>query len=103
MSNFVILGLVEVRRCGRARNPFGNELTQKNLETCNIASFRTCPTPKKQNPTPKGIPLRVRDLEKQIGSDGATWFDRRLAWPETSDLASSGFGQQVREAIDQRR
>jgi dihydropteroate synthase type 1 len=43
------------------------------------------------------------DLEKQIGADGATWLDRRLIHGETADLASAGFGQQVREAMDQRR
>ncbi len=43
------------------------------------------------------------DLGKQIGSDGATWLDRRLIHGETADLASVGFGQQVREAMDQRR
>ncbi|WP_244314601.1 DUF3363 domain-containing protein [Paracoccus pantotrophus] len=43
------------------------------------------------------------DLGKQIGSDGATWLDRRLVHGETADLASTGFGQQVREAMDQRR
>jgi len=43
------------------------------------------------------------ELEKQIGADGATWLDRRLVTPDTSDLAPSGFGQQVREAMDQRR
>lgn len=43
------------------------------------------------------------DLEKQIGADGATWLDRRLVTPDASDLAPVGFGQQVREAMDQRR
>ncbi|HBN9419805.1 TPA: relaxase/mobilization nuclease and DUF3363 domain-containing protein [Pseudomonas aeruginosa] len=43
------------------------------------------------------------DLDKQIGSDGATWLDRRLIHGETADLAPSGFGQQVREAMEQRR
>lgn len=47
--------------------------------------------------------LSVLDLEKQIGADGATWLDRRLVSPDASDLASTGFGQQVREAMDQRR
>jgi len=47
--------------------------------------------------------LSVLDLEKQIGADGATWLDRRLVSLEASDLASAGFGQQVREAMDQRR
>ncbi|HDL0004619.1 TPA: DUF3363 domain-containing protein [Escherichia coli] len=40
------------------------------------------------------------DLNKQIGSDGATWLDRRLIHGETADLAPTGFGQQVREAMD---
>lgn len=35
------------------------------------------------------------DLNKQIGSDGATWLDRRLIHGETADLAPTGFGQQV--------
>lgn len=43
------------------------------------------------------------DLEKQIGADGATWLDRRLITPDASDLAPAGFGQQVRDAMDQRR
>ncbi|SFO44966.1 Protein of unknown function [Roseovarius lutimaris] len=43
------------------------------------------------------------DLGKQVGSDGATWLDRRLIHGETADLAPTGFGQQVREAMDQRR
>ena len=42
-------------------------------------------------------------LEQQIGADGATWLDRRLMSAETSDLAPTGFGQQVRDAIDRRR
>ena len=43
------------------------------------------------------------DLEKQISGDGATWLDRRLLHAEVADLAPTGFGQQVREAMDQRR
>jgi len=46
--------------------------------------------------------LSVLDLEKQIGADGATWLDRRLVTPDASDLAPTGFGQQVREAMEQR-
>lgn len=42
-------------------------------------------------------------LEQQIGADGATWLDRRLVLAEASDLAPTGFGQQVREAMDRRR
>ncbi len=47
--------------------------------------------------------LSALDLEKQIGADGATWLDRRLISPDASDLAPAGFGQQVREAMEQRR
>nr|WP_192799637.1 DUF3363 domain-containing protein [Brucella intermedia] len=47
--------------------------------------------------------LSVFNLEKQIGADGATWLDRRLLSADASDLAPAGFGQQVREAMDQRR
>nr|WP_246160725.1 DUF3363 domain-containing protein [Aureimonas fodinaquatilis] len=43
------------------------------------------------------------DLGKQIGSDGATWLDRRLIHGESADLAPTGFGHEVREAMDQRR
>ncbi len=47
--------------------------------------------------------LSTFDLEKQIGADGSTWLDRRLVSAEMSDFSPSGFGQQVREAIDRRR
>nr|WP_247883478.1 DUF3363 domain-containing protein [Brucella intermedia] len=47
--------------------------------------------------------LSAFDLEKQIGADGATWLDRRLLSADASDLAPAGFGQQVRDAMDQRR
>jgi len=43
------------------------------------------------------------DLDRQIGSDGATWLDRRLVSADASDLAPAGFGQQVRGALEQRR
>ncbi|MHB0710216.1 DUF3363 domain-containing protein [Roseomonas mucosa] len=47
--------------------------------------------------------LSPDNLDRQIGSDGATWLDRRLIHGETADLAPTGFGQQVREAMEQRR
>ena len=47
--------------------------------------------------------LSAFDLDKQIGADGATWLDRRMLANDASDLAPAGFGQQVREAMDQRR
>lgn len=47
--------------------------------------------------------LSTFDLERQIGSDGATWLDRRLVGASASDLSPAGFGEQVREAMEQRR
>ncbi|MFG1186256.1 DUF3363 domain-containing protein [Xanthobacter aminoxidans] len=47
--------------------------------------------------------LSTFDLERQIGSDGATWLDRRLVGAGVSDLSSSGFGNQVYEAMARRR
>jgi type IV secretory pathway VirD2 relaxase len=47
--------------------------------------------------------LSAARLEQQIGADGATWLDRRLVSAEASDLAPSGFGLEVRQAIDRRR
>ncbi|MPZ37138.1 MAG: DUF3363 domain-containing protein [Rhizobiales bacterium] len=47
--------------------------------------------------------LSAFDLEKQIGADGATWLDRRLVSGDASDLASAGFGQQVRDAVERRQ
>ncbi|WLA53024.1 DUF3363 domain-containing protein [Bradyrhizobium elkanii] len=47
--------------------------------------------------------LSAARLEQQIGADGATWLDRQLVRPDNSDLAPTGFGQQVREAMDRRR
>src|SRR5690606_5394186 len=47
--------------------------------------------------------LSLVDLDKQIRTDGAPWLDQRLVHGETADLAPTGFGQQVREAMDQRR
>ena len=47
--------------------------------------------------------LSTFDLERQIGADGATWLDRRLVGVGVSDLSSSGFGNQVHEAMARRR
>jgi uncharacterized small protein (DUF1192 family) len=47
--------------------------------------------------------LSTFDLERQIGSDGATWLDRRLVGASAADLSASGFGGQVREAMNYRR
>lgn len=47
--------------------------------------------------------LSAMALDKQIGADGTTWLDQRLLRGDRSDIASSGFGQEVRDALDQRR
>jgi Protein of unknown function (DUF3363) len=47
--------------------------------------------------------LSALDLDRQIGSDGATWLDRELASPNRTVLANSGFGREVSEAMDRRK
>ncbi|SCB39821.1 Type IV secretory pathway, VirD2 components (relaxase) [Rhizobium multihospitium] len=47
--------------------------------------------------------LSAAQLEQQIGAEGATWLDRRLMTAEISDLAPTGFGLEVRQAMDRRR
>jgi Protein of unknown function (DUF3363) len=42
------------------------------------------------------------DLDQQVKSDGATWLDRRLVGRDKSPLVMSGFGIEVREALDRR-
>jgi hypothetical protein len=54
-----------------------------------------------------GDGLRVRtlstlNLEKQIGSHGATWLDRELIAHERMATADSGFGRQVNNALSRR-
>jgi hypothetical protein len=51
--------------------------------------------------------LRVRvlssfDLGRQVASNGATWLDRELVARERLPITDSGFGRQVREALDRR-
>jgi type IV secretory pathway VirD2 relaxase len=42
------------------------------------------------------------DLDQQVKSEGATWLDRLLVGRDKSPLAMSGFGIEVREALDRR-
>jgi type IV secretory pathway VirD2 relaxase len=42
-------------------------------------------------------------LERQIGADGATWLDRQLVADIPEPLRHSGFGRDVREAMERRR
>jgi type IV secretory pathway VirD2 relaxase len=54
-----------------------------------------------------GDGLRVRtlstlNLEKQIGSHGATWLDRELVARERMATADSGFGRQLNNALGRR-
>ena len=53
----------------------------------------------------KGPRLRVLcayDLDRQVTSDGATWLDRRLLDGDCASLAASGFGAEVRDALNRR-
>jgi type IV secretory pathway VirD2 relaxase len=47
--------------------------------------------------------LCVYDLNRQVTSDGATWLDRELVRRNQSTLSQSGFGAEVREALEQRK
>lgn len=47
--------------------------------------------------------LSTLDLERQIGSDGATWLDRELVSSSRTALASTGFGREASVAMDRRR
>lgn len=48
--------------------------------------------------------VRRSDLSvpQQVTADGATWLDRQLVSREPTSLARSGFGRQVRDALDAR-
>jgi type IV secretory pathway VirD2 relaxase len=41
-------------------------------------------------------------LEEQVGAQGATWLDRQLVGREPAGLGATGFGQEVREAMNSR-
>lgn len=42
-------------------------------------------------------------MERQIGADGATWLDHELVAENPELLRHSGFGRDVREAMERRR
>jgi type IV secretory pathway VirD2 relaxase len=46
--------------------------------------------------------LCAYDLDRQVTSDGATWLDRQLLARDRSSLATSGFGAEVRQALERR-
>ena len=46
--------------------------------------------------------LSTLDLDRQVGSDGATWLDRELVAKDHLPLAGTGFGQEVNAALDRR-
>jgi type IV secretory pathway VirD2 relaxase len=46
--------------------------------------------------------LSAVPLERQLGTDGATWLDRQLVGETRHELADHGFGRDVRRALVQR-
>ena len=46
--------------------------------------------------------LSGHDLKQQVKIDGATWLDQQLVGRDKSPLAMSGFGVEVRKALDRR-
>ena len=47
--------------------------------------------------------LCAYDVDRQVTSDGATWLDRQLVSRDRSSLATSGFGAEVRQALERRK
>lgn len=47
--------------------------------------------------------LSTLDLNRQVGSDGATWLDRELVSRDRTPLTQAGFGLEVSEAMDCRQ
>lgn len=47
--------------------------------------------------------LSALSLDKQVGSDGATWLDRQLVGLDPKPLRDAGFGRDAREALNLRR
>lgn len=47
--------------------------------------------------------LSTLPLDRQVGSDGATWLDRQLVGPGAEPLRDAGFGRDARAALDRRR
>lgn len=46
--------------------------------------------------------LSLLDLEEQITAPGATWLDRQLVGRNKAELAETGFGADIRTALDRR-
>jgi type IV secretory pathway VirD2 relaxase len=46
--------------------------------------------------------LCAYDLDRQVTSEGATWLDRQLVSRDRSSPATSGFGAEVRQALERR-
>jgi type IV secretory pathway VirD2 relaxase len=46
--------------------------------------------------------LCAYDLDQQVTSDGATWLDRQILARDRNSLATSGFGAEVRQALERR-
>ncbi|PVM82095.1 relaxase/mobilization nuclease domain-containing protein [Caulobacter endophyticus] len=42
-------------------------------------------------------------LDRQVGAPGATWLDRQLVVRDPTPLVDSGFGREVKDALDRRR
>ncbi|HTR11904.1 MAG TPA: DUF3363 domain-containing protein [Roseiarcus sp.] len=54
---------------------------------------------------PKDFSIRTLptlDLDRQVGSDGATWLDRELLAKDHLSPADAGFGREVNTALDRR-
>ncbi|MBG6116577.1 MULTISPECIES: relaxase/mobilization nuclease RlxS [unclassified Sphingobium] len=96
-----------VRRLEAMRNAMGN-LEREGDGTWIIAADHIERAAAFEAQRARAAPVVVNTLsslplDRQVGSDGATWLDRQLVGAETCPLRDAGFGRDVREALDRRR
>jgi type IV secretory pathway VirD2 relaxase len=55
-----------------------------------------------QGPRTRMRVLCAFDLDRQVGSDGATWLDRKILSRDRGSIATTGFGAEVHRALEAR-
>jgi len=55
-----------------------------------------------QGPRTRMRVLSAFDLDRQVGSDGATWLDRQMLSRDRGSIAATGFGAEVHRALEAR-
>lgn len=96
-----------VRRLEAMRNAMGN-LEREGDGTWIIAANHLDRAAAFEAQRARAAPVVVNTLsslplDRQVGSDGATWLDRQLVGVEPHLLRDAGFGRDVREALERRQ